>query len=124
MTNNLNQNRYEARVLIVFPEDQDQAVFDLWENAVVFNASGPREALSQAITLTRSLQQDNHALGYERAPLMYGVISLLTAHGSNSQCCHVLSKLGSIRHSELERLRSFNEITVPLSLMYIDDRSE
>jgi hypothetical protein len=120
--------RYVAHVVVVFPIDQSgPGTFDIWENAVVLNSESPKKALDDAIAVSRSLLDDRNncgTLGYSNRPVLYAVKSLYDylalGRPENMENCHILTKNITIGKEELEKLRSFDQISVPFGLIHID----
>jgi hypothetical protein len=118
---------YVAHVVVVFPPDPaDSEVFDVWENFVVLAAENARRALELAIALTRAELDDDitcRALGYPSRPILYGVKDLTTndalprSRTATCEDCQVLTKQRSITRVDFERLKSFDEISVPYSII-------
>jgi hypothetical protein len=119
---------YVAHVVVVFPPDPaDSAVLDVWENFVVFAAETAREAIERAIALTKAVLDDDdncRALGYPTRPILYGVRDLATddvlpqSPPTTHEGCQILTKQRSISKTDFERLRSFNEVSIPYSLIH------
>ena len=119
---------YVAHVVVVFPPDPaDSAILDVWENFVVFAAENAREAIERAIALTKAVLDDDEncrALGYPTRPILYGVRDLATddvlpqSPAKTHEGCQILTKQRSISKIDFERLRSFNEVSIPYSLIH------
>jgi hypothetical protein len=119
---------YVAHVVVVFPPDPtDSAILDVWENFVVFAAENPRKAIERAIALTKAVLDDDdncRALGYPSRPVLYGVRDLATddvlpqSPMTTRDGCQILTKQRSISEIDFERLRSFNEISMPYSIIH------
>jgi hypothetical protein len=121
---------YVAHVVVVFPPDPtDSAILDVWENFLIFAAENPRKAIERAIALTKAVLDDDsncRALGYPSRPVLYGVRDLATddvlpqSPPTTHEGCRILTKQRSISRLDFERLRSFNEISIPLTIIHRD----
>jgi hypothetical protein len=119
---------YVAHVLVVFPPDPaDSPILDVWENFVVFAAENPRKALERAIALTKAVLDDDdncRAVGYPSRPILYGVRDLMTddvlpqTEARAPDGCQILTKQRSISKGDFEKLRSFDEILIPYSIIH------
>ena len=119
---------YVAHVMVVFPPDPtDSVILDVWENFVIFAAENPRDAIERAISLTKAVLDNDEncrALGYPSRPVLYGVRDLATddvlpqSPPTTHEGCRILTKQRSISKADLEKLRSFDEISVPYGLIH------
>ena len=70
--------RYVARLVVVFSAERARsATFEAWEHTVTFDADDLRQALSKAISTSRSVLDDPvncKVLGYDDKPVLYAII--------------------------------------------------
>ena len=70
--------RYVARLVVVFSAERaPSAAFAAWEHTVTFEADDLRQALSKAISTSRSVLDDPvncKVLGYNDKPILYAII--------------------------------------------------
>jgi hypothetical protein len=122
--------RYIAHVTLAFAVDNTHPkTFDIWEHVIVFQSRGSRDALKSALANSKAIldQSDNYqALGYLSKPSLYAVRSLHTdvdlprTSAKRDDNCWMLSRLGTFSEEEMERIRSFNEVSVPYRVIHID----
>jgi hypothetical protein len=123
--------RYVVQVAVVFSPDHDKLEeFDLWELTLAFEAIGSREAINKAVSISRDILDHRGnwlALGYTAKPILYAVRSITSdidflRQASDLETITVLTKVGSFTAAEIEKLRSFQDVTIAYRVMYVDDQ--
>jgi hypothetical protein len=122
--------RYIVHVVAIFSADEsDVKKYDVWENTVISNSEGPRKALEGGIRMSKKLLNNTsnlRALGYPEEPVLYAVRSVDTdddlPEGMANESCDSmrLTKVATVNESEFEAIKSFENISIPYGVMYID----
>jgi hypothetical protein len=122
--------RYIVHVVAIFAADESGAKqYDVWENTVIFDSEGPRKALEGGISLSKNLLSNTsnlRALGYPEEPVLHAVRSVDTdddLYDGVANCAHDsvrLTKVATINEREFEAIKSFDKISIPYGLIYID----
>ena len=122
--------RFIVYVVVIFSADElGRKQYDVWENTVIFDSEGPRNALEGGIRLSKKLLNNTsnlRALGYPEEPVLYAVRSVDTDDDlldGVANCAHDsvrLTKVATINEKEFEAIKSFGDISIPYGVMYID----
>src|SRR4051794_28057198 len=104
--------RYVVHVVVIFAADESGSKhYDVWENTVILNAEGARDALEGGIRLSRQLLSNAaklKSLGYPKEPVLYAVRSVDTDDGLPPGLASFagesmrLAKVATINESEFE----------------------
>jgi hypothetical protein len=120
-----------VQVAVVFPPDEggiDEC--DLWELALVLDATGPREAINTAVSTAHDILDDSRnwlALGYARKPFLYAVRSVTSdidflRKANNHEMITILTKVASFTSSEVEKIKSLQDVFVSYHVMHVDSQ--
>jgi hypothetical protein len=117
---------FVVTVVLVFDRAQaEDKRYDVWDVQTPVEADSPRKALEGAISLSKN-PEDWKRLGYPDGPVLVGIRSVDTVSDMfpTSQKISHRGRLpvlvGGVDEHNFHLLRSFNEISFPYSLMYID----
>ena len=116
--------------MIAFSDDaKGSNVFSVWEGTLAIDSESPRQALAQAISKSRTVLDDPEnwrALGYSTKPCLYAVRSIQTEvdfPGRKATCssnCIMLMWIATFDETQMAKIRAFEDVTVPYSVMHID----
>jgi hypothetical protein len=121
--------RYVVYVVAIFAASESGAkLYDVWENALTLNSEGARNALEGGLRISKKLLSSTpklRALGYPEEPVLYAVRSVDTEDlpagtenypGGSTR----LTKVATINEREFEAIKSFEPISIPYGVIYID----
>jgi hypothetical protein len=122
--------RYVARLVVVFSAERARsATFEAWEHTVTFAADDLRQALSTAISTSRSVLDDPancKVLGYNDKPVLYAIIWVdpeerhpfgKTTLGDG----HVLlTMIASLTEQDLETFKTRRKLSISVGAIIID----
>jgi hypothetical protein len=122
--------RYVARLVVVYAAERTpSAAFDAWEHTVTFDADDLRQALSKAISTSRSVLDDPancKVLGYDDKPVLYAIIWVdpeeMHPFGKAALCDgHVLlTMIASLTEQDLETFKTRRRVSVSVGAIIID----
>jgi hypothetical protein len=117
---------FVVTVVLVFDRAQaEDKRYDVWDVQTPVEADSPRKALEGAISLSKN-PEDWKRLGYPDGPVLVGIRSVDTVSdmfpiaGKQNVPARLPVLTGSIDEHNFQLLKSFNKISFPYSLMYID----
>jgi hypothetical protein len=122
--------RYVVYVVAIFAANESGAKhYDVWENAVALNSKGPRNALESGVRISKECLNNTsklRALGYPKEPVLYAVRyvdavdDLPPGMESNPYESTRLTKVATVNEREFEAIKSFESISIPYGVIYID----
>jgi len=122
--------RYVARLVVVFSAERARsATFEAWEHTVTFEAGDLRQALSTAISTSRSVLDDPancKVLGYNDKPILYAIIwvdpEARLPFGKASLCDGhlLLTMISSLSEQDLETFKTRRRLSISVGAIIID----
>ena len=117
--------RYDVIVSLVFATGRpDEDRYDVWEVQTPLDADGPKAALLDAISLSKSFE-DWKELGYPEEPILYAVRSVRSHRrlgaipGTEPDRSRLCILVGTIDEQQVRSLRSYDTISLPYGFMHI-----
>ncbi|MGJ4945887.1 hypothetical protein ACQR1W_35360 [Bradyrhizobium sp. HKCCYLS1011] len=111
--------------LVLKSGSADGDTYDVWDYYVPVDASGPKDAVRQAVSHSKEFDQWS-AMAYQEPPVIRGVRAVHSGLPSISGAereypsCHLRMLVGTIDRKNVDLLKSFEEILMPFSFIYID----